>query len=426
MSDQNSTTQQPAANNMDALKAAMLTTKTDVSQAVKAEDIPLGGGMDYSLIFFEPQVGKSYTVKLLRNLESTTLAGNNDIIHRKVYKNLPDPTRRGKTFQSVSSNNAKTDKVLDAFFQLHALKKNGDALAIQKIDDFLSVTNQGCSVVQVLESDDAAEIGIIRLFTFSTFGPNATIANLIDEKLNPSEAKQKQGFEKEDIFDSFGSSALFIQCDEADYDGRKGRDFTKSAFTKNIRGAYVKLEDGREHTFTQADKNADGSLADGLDDFFSALIANMTKPELSIHNYFAYKALNDPKNTEDTNKYLIDLALKIDEIIPVILNATSIQEIKSYGTVATGSTEGSDSATTLSGASAQDILKNSAPTELVDSVLAAGASPVQAPTPPPAAQTQQAPPAAEAPVQSAPAAEAPATSAEITQKSPDVEDILNS
>jgi hypothetical protein len=435
MSDQNSTTQpgasQQPTDNMDALMAAMLTKKSDVSQAVKAEDIPLGGGMDYSLIFFEPQVGKSYTLKLLRNLEATTLAGNNDIIHRKVYKNLPDPTRRGKTFQSVSSNNAKTDKVLDLFFELHNLKKAGDALATLKIDEILGVTNQGCCAVQVLESPDADQIGIVRLFTFSTFGPNATIANLIDEKLNPSEAKQKQGFEKEDIFDPFGSTALFIQCDEATYEDRKGRDFTKSAFTKNVRGPWVKLEDGTEHVFSQADKNEDGTLKPEVLPYFKALIALMTRPEMSIHNYFAYKAVNDPKNTEDTNKYLLDLALKIDEIIPVIRNAKSIAEIKNYGVVSS-SAESGDSAQTISGASAADILKNSAPTELAGSILASGTQP---------AQTQQTAPVAEtpAPVQAAPVAEnaaAPTAEtqaavpaqpvADIATKSPEVEDILNS
>jgi hypothetical protein len=400
MSDQNSTT------NQDALRAALLQTRTDVSVAVKAEDIPLGGGMDYSLIFWEPQVGKSYTVKFLKNLEDVATEGNRDIIHRKVYKNLPDPTRKGKTFQSVSSNNAKTDKVLDLFFELYALKKNGDALATQKLDEFLGVTNQGCSVVQVLSSPDAAEVGIVRLFTYSTFGPNATIANLINEKLNPSEEKIKNGFEKEDIFNIFSSSALFVECIEGEYgeDKRKGRDFSKSSWTPKPRGAWVKLEDGTEHTFAAADITETG-LKPEVEPFFTELLNILQNPNLSIHNYFSYKPAGHPKNTEDTEKYLVTLQEKIDEIIPVIRNAKNIAEVRAYGVA--GSTEGSDSAQTISGASAADILKNSAPSELSNSILSAGT------------ENPEAKPVADVPAKEA-------DQPPVGVKSPEVDDILNS
>jgi hypothetical protein len=374
-----SDTPNPAQSAAEIMRAALLTKREDVSMAVKAEDIPLGGGMDYSLIFWEPQVGKNYTIKFLKNLEDVvTDDSNRDIIHRKVYKNLPDPTRKGKTFQSVSSNNSKTDLVLDLFFELHALKKAGDALAIQKIDEYLGVTNQGCSVVQVLASPDAAEIGIIRLFTFSTFGPNATIANLINEKLNPSKEKLAEGFEKEDIFNIFSASGMFIECVEADYEGRKGRDFTKSAWTPKPKGAYIKLEDGREHTFSANDLNADGSLKPDVEPFFMGLITALQAPTLSIHNYFSYKPKGHPKNTEDTEKYLVELEKKVAEIVPIIRNAKNLAEIGSYG--AAGSSEGSDSATTISGASAKDILKESAPSELASSILNSGEAPESKPS----------------------------------------------
>lgn len=364
-------------NELDAISAALLQQKSadDINQTVKAEDLPMGSGIDYSKIFWEPQVGKSYTVKMLKNIEDVVFTGESkDIIHRRVYKNLPDPQRKGKTFQLVSSGDAKTDKVLELFFELNALKKAGDAMAEAKIDEFLGNTNQGCSVVQVLSSPDAAEVGIIRLFVYSTFGPNATIANLLNSKLNPSEEKLKRGAKKEDVFNIFSSSLLFIECTEATYEDRKGRDFTKSEWlTDSKEGAWVRLENGQEHKFSLADLEADGSLKPAVKPFFMELIRQLKDPNLSIHNYFAYKTLGHPKNTDDTNKYLEQVAKKVDEIVPVIRNAKDIAEIKNYGIAAAGAAGGGeqgDSAKSISGASAADILKNSAPvSELENSVL---------------------------------------------------------
>ena len=354
----------------DELLGAMTATADKV--IVKAEDIALeGGGIDYAKHFFSPQVGKSYTLKFLPNLGSQT----GKITHRKIYKNLPDPTRKGKRFQYVSSGNAKTDKVLEAFFELNNLKKAGDVLATQKLDEYFGVTNQGCSMIQVLNSPDKEEIGIVRMFDFSTFGPNATVANLLNAKLNPTEAKIAEGFEEEDVFNAFESSVMILQCDEAIYDGRKGRDFSKSEWGPKKRGAIVNLykEDGTtiESTYTLSSADlVDGKLRDEAKPAFMQLVKLLKSPEMSIHNYFAYKTVGDKLNTEDTEKYLISVNEKVDEIIPVLLKATTMVEIENYGKgVASTSTEGNDSAQIIGGGNAADILKNSAPNELMGSIL---------------------------------------------------------
>jgi len=61
--------------------------------AVKAEDVVTGSGIDYSKHFFEAKVGSTYLIKFLPN------PGGEPITHRAVYKKLPDPERKGKTFQ---------------------------------------------------------------------------------------------------------------------------------------------------------------------------------------------------------------------------------------------------------------------------------------------------------------------------------------
>jgi hypothetical protein len=415
MSQEQEKTAQTSESARAAMKSAMLAKRTDeqISVAVKAEDLPMGGGIDYSLIFWEPQVGKTYTVKFLKCLEDVATEGNRDLQHRKVYKNLPDPTRKGKTFQMVSSGNAKTDKVLELFFELNGMKKQGNALAAQKIEDFLSNTNQGCCVVQVQQSPEPTEIGIIRLFTFSTFGPNASIANLINEKLNPTEAQLKNDYVKEDIFAIYGTSSLIIECNESEYgdEKRKGRDFTKSSWSKKSdKGAWVKLEDGTEHTFNEKSFDEAGNIKPEFEAFFDALLDQLLAPNLSIHNYFAYKTIGHPLNTKDTEDYLVNLQKKVDEIVPVIRNAKSIAEITAYGVA--GSSEESDSAQTISGAKASDILKESVPSELANSILNEGEE---------APATEETAKAAKAETVKD---EAPAE--DLTQRSEEVNDILNS
>lgn len=382
--------------NLDAMASAFLHSADEVI-IVKAEDLPLdGSGIDYKKSFFEPQVGKSYTVKLITN------PGGLSITHRSIYKDLPDPKRKGKKFHYVSSGSAKTCQALELFFELFNLKKNGDPVATLKIEKYLGKTNQGAVLVQVLSSPDPEEIGIYRMMSFSTFGPNATIANLIEKKVNPTKEMLENGYEKEDVFNIFGSNALIIQCEEAEYDGVKGRDFSKSEFSKNTRSAYVKYinEAGEEvkYEFSKADI-VDGKIRPEALEPFKHLIKELQNPDISIHNLFAYKTIGDPKNSEDTEKYLKTLDEKINEIIPVIRKAKNIAEIEQYG-VTDSSATSTDSATMIGGAKASDILKDSAPSELASSILNDGPA---ATIPAPAEIAQQA-----------------------TNSNPDVNDILNS
>lgn len=387
--------------NMDALANAFLQSATDEPLIVKAEDLPTdSSGIDYSKIFFEPRVGESYTIKFITN------PFGQKITHRGVYKSLPDPKRKGKTFQYVSSGSAKTCKVLELFFELHEKKKSGDALAIKKIDEFLGKKNQACAIIQIHSSPVAEEIGLYRLFTFSTFGPNPTIANLIDGASNPTEAQIREGEVKEDLFDIFDSIALIIQCEEADFEGIKGRDYGKSSWSKKRRGAYIEYENAAGEKVKYEFNKTDMLNTPEAKEAFQALIKKLSEPELSIHNYFAYKPLGHEKTDENTEKYLVEVNAKVDEIVPIIRNAQSIAEIKQYGIVVPENTT-SDSAQLIGGAKASDILKDSVPSELAASIMNDGP-----------AQTET--PAASSPV------ETPAVSSPAISGNADVADILAS
>ena len=346
----------------DLLKKAFL-QPVEQEIIVKAEELPQEGGVDFSKTFFEPQVGMDYTIKFIQNI------GGENLVHRKVYKNLPDPTRRGKTFQFISSGVASTCKALELFFDLNNLKKNGDVLAIQKIEEFLGATNQAACVVQILESPVKEDIGNFRLMSFSNFGPNATVANLINEKLNPTPAQIKAGYEKENIFDLFDSPVLLLSCTEATYEGRKGRDFTKTSWSKKNRGAFVITDEatGKIHTFSKNDVVNGEFASPEAEAAFVKVLDILQAPQLSMHNYFEYKVKGDPKNSEETEKYLETLYKKVDEIIPVIKNAKNIHDIKNYGKIDNSDqpTPGhNDGAQIIGNKSAADILKDSAPSEL--------------------------------------------------------------
>ena len=354
-------------NSKDLLQQAFLAPSSE-EIIVKAEDLPQeGGGVDFALSFFEPQVNKTYSIKFLKNLELPT-----SLVHRKVYKSLPDPKRKGKTFQYVSSGSASTCKVLELFFELHSLKKAGDALATMKIDEFLGVTNQAAALIQVLNSPDKEDIGKFRILTFSTYGPNASVANLLNQKLNPTKDMIENGFEKEDVFNPFESSVMLLSVKEADYDGVKGRDFSGSSWAPKKRGCFVFLDEEKTkiHEFTAADiVNGDFATPE-IKIAFDKLVEELRNPHLSIHNFFSYKLPGDKLNTEDTDKYLNLVQEKVDEIVPIIRNAKSLDEIKNYG-VATSASEGSgDSAQMIGDAKAADILATSTPTELDNSVMA--------------------------------------------------------
>jgi hypothetical protein len=344
----------------DLLKNAFLQNNVeDVNIAVKAEDVQQNSGIDFSKHFFEAKVGSSYLIKLLPN------PGDAPIVHRSVYKNLPDPERKGKTFHYVSSGNAKTCKALDLFFELNALKKAGDAIAEKKIEKYLGKTNQAAVKVQILQSPVAEEIGIIRMLTFATFGPNATVANLLNLKLNPTPEQIKQDFEKEDVFNIFSSSVLSLVCEEATYEGVKGRDFTKSSWAPKKRGALGIIEvDGKLVTREfKATDVVDGVLIKEAEPFFNDFVSKVTHDDYSIYNYFAYKEVDDARNTKETNDYLKNVNAKIDEIIPIIRDK-SLTEIAVYGKATAAPTTGAPKED-----KEKNVMENSLPDELANSIM---------------------------------------------------------
>lgn len=345
-------------NSIDALQSALLGPSFDVNSeeqlAVKAEDVQ-SGGIDYSKHFFEPRVGETYLIKFLPN------PGGELITHRSVYKHLPDPDRKGKTFHYVSSGNAKTCKALELFFELNALKKDGDAVAAKKIDKYLSRTNQACCKIQILSSPKKEEVGQIRLFVFATYGPNATVANLLNQKLNPTKEQLEQGYEREDIFNIFSSSVMSLVCEEATYDGIKGRDMTKSGWAPKPKGAIAITEDGKTRQFTAADF-VDGKLTEEAKPWFQAFIKQFNNPDYDVYRWFSYKTPDDErlKDDQETREYIKNTFAKVDEIVDVIRNK-SLSEIANYGRKA-ASDDKSDSKKETK----QNVLEDSIPEELQD------------------------------------------------------------
>lgn len=293
--------------------------------AVKAEDVQSGNGFDFSKYFWEPQAGNSYLVKFLPN------PGGDLITHRSIYRSLPDPDRKGKTFRYVSSGSASTCPVLSLFFDLHALKKDGDAVAAKKIEKYLSRTQQGCVRVQILNSPVKEEIGQIRMYVFSTFGPNATVANLIQEKLNPTKEQKEAGFERQDIFNIFSSPVLSLVCKESTYDGIKGRDFSASAWAPKQRGAVVYFEDGTSREFKATDI-VDGKLTPEAEPAFKRFVEVFKSDDYNPKLHFAYRPLSEVPEDDPNYEYLKSVQSKVDRIVPVIRNK-SLTEIAEFGTV---------------------------------------------------------------------------------------------
>lgn len=329
------------------------------SVTVKAEDLTDGEGFDYSRYFFEPQPDCNYLIKFLPNIHNPReLIG-----HRSVYNRLPDPDRRGKTFRYVSSGSAKTCPVLQAFFDLNEVKKSGGpnaAVAGKKIEEYLSRRQEGCAVVQVIKSPNKEEIGIVRLMRFSTFGPNAHIANLINQKLNPTKEAIENGVEREDIFNIFGSKLLNIVCTKSTYDGREGRDYSQSQWLDANKGAMVTV-DGVTTQFTPADIELIKSGDENATKRFKAFKEILMHPDYNMHLQFSFKTPDDPSLDEDTANYVKQTAAKVEKIIPVLLNG-SLNDIKMMGTE-DAKADGSSDANKQS-----NILAESIPDELKDVV----------------------------------------------------------
>jgi hypothetical protein len=338
------------------------TMKEGEKMVVKAEDIEQNSGIDFSKHFFEPEIGGTYLLKFLPNLNGDAIA------HRSVYKRLPDPERKGNTFHYISSGSAKTCPVLSLFFELNDLKKNGNAEAAEKIKKYLAKTNQGCCEVQILQSPKKEDIGNIRMFSFATFGPNATVANLLDSKVNPSKTQIEQGFKIEDVFNIFSSNVMSLVCTEASYDGIKGRDFTKSCWVPDQkRGAIGIITDEKTgevktHVFVPEDL-VNGAIIPEVVPFFEAFSQQLLNPDYDIHTYFEYKEVGDTRVNKETQEYLVNLNKKVEEIIPVIRDY-SLPEIANYGkakAVNAGSEQKPDSA--------KSIMNESIPDELANSIM---------------------------------------------------------
>ena len=340
----------------DALSSALLQSSVGTAPIiVKAEDIKNeGSGIDYSKHFFEPQVGSTYLIKFLPNPKGL------HVETRYVYKDLPDPDRKGKTFQYVSSGNAKTCKALELFFELNDAKKNGDAVADAKIKKYLGKTNQSCCKIQILQSPKQEEIGMVRLLNFANFGANATIANLVNVKLNPTKEQLEQGYEVEDIFDIFESSVMSVVCVEGVYEGG---DFSKSSWAPKKRGAIAKLSTGETREFKATDKVNNQVIAEALP-YFTEFAKTIFHDDFDVKKWFSFKSPEDEGLDKDTKDYITKVFQKVDEIIPVI-REKSMQEIAVYG-----KHDSSSSSNQQKPDNAKNVMADSIPTELQNSVAA--------------------------------------------------------
>jgi hypothetical protein len=352
---------------LDELTAALLAPTIDVNSdekiIVNAEDQVYGSdGIKFEDHFFEPQPGSSYLIKILPNPGAPK---EQQIGLRSLYRSLPDPLRKGKTFQYISCagvSGGPKCKVLNAFFELrNKVEKEGSAIAQSKLDKYLKRSSQGCVKVQILSSPKKEEIGNIRLFTFSNAGPNATISHLINKKLNPSAEQLQQGFEKEDIFNVFGSSVLSIVCKESIYDGIKGREYSGSDWSPKKRGAVLVREDGTTYEFSSKDLDEKGTPKKESISLVREFVKILTHPDYDMFNWFLPKYPGHEKNDEKTDTYITEVFKKVDEIIPIILEK-SLQEIAAYGKVEEGTTGTSESKPS------KDIFKESIPDELKGSI----------------------------------------------------------
>jgi hypothetical protein len=174
---------------------------------------------------------------------------------------------------------------------------------------------------------------------------------------------RKAGAVAENIWNIFNSSIMLVQVGESEYDGQKGRDFTKSKWTEKKTGVSVKMDDNSTYTFSEEDNEGGKMRAEAIP-AFKKLIEILNRPNLSVHNYFSYKVIDDPKNTPETNEYLKKVDEKLATIIPIIKNAKSIEEIQQACTVDTSS---NDSNTTKN--TGTNILAESLPEELRGSVI---------------------------------------------------------
>ena len=309
----------------------------EVNETVKAEDLG-GEKIDWDSKFFEPEIGKTYMLKFLPNIDSINNNGAlQNIVHRSYYNRLPDPTRKGKTFTYTAPQGwDKTRNLLmELFLDLNDAKKAGDMVAKTKIEKYLSRKQQACCKVQIIKCADTAMIGKIMMFRFHTFGQNATIANLINQKLNPSKEDLENGFEKENIFNIFEGRVLAVTVEEAKAEGETFRDFSKSKWHEKKTGATVIMPDDFEgpktHKFSLADLDENGKVKPEVIPYLQELSRQIADPDISTFKWFEYKDPDDPRLSEEDREYLKRTIEKVLKVRDDIRNL-SLGELANYGT----------------------------------------------------------------------------------------------
>lgn len=357
--------------------------------AVISEDFRDESGHDFSKTFIQAEFGDEWELKLLPNIESTTGSIQDNIANRQIYKNLPDLKRAGKRFRYIANPNVNEDKVLqEVFFPLNKLKKEGDELASAIIKEFLSAPSEGCVVAQVISAPPTKQdkVGQVLLLPFTNSGDNAHIATLINNKLNPKGKREK----RINVFDLLLSPSLYLNCEKKVFDKKEGRSFATSTFSSSDVSPLIEVNGELVH-FTKDDLNwvekqikkedntieviqvATGFKDEKFVEGFNKLLKSLENPDISMHNHFQYKAPKDPRNSEETEKYIVENFEKMEMAVKLIKGAKSVDEIlQEIGS--DSSTEGADGET-ISGEKAGDLLASSTAGLLEGSALNQTATP---------------------------------------------------
>ena len=286
----------------------------DLNVKVFADDFESEGGrrFEWEDYFFEPKVGEKYQIKLLIS------PGEEEIVHKQVFTNLPDP--KGGVFRySLPAGFQSDDPLFNAIVELYRAKKGGDIVAEKKLEKFGRKKQQGCVKIQILQSPNKDDIGKIKLFAYQSYGPNAKIAELIKTKTSPSKEQEDAGVEKENIFSIFETSIMHIICKKGTFEGKEGRDMSESLWSTKKQGSYVVLDDGRDHRFSEADI-VDGKIKEDVKPFFEKLVEKLT--ENHIYEYFGPKMSGDPRNSEEDEKYLVEVKAKADKAAEMLESMT--------------------------------------------------------------------------------------------------------
>ena len=157
---------------------------------------------------------------------------------------------------------------------------------------------------------------------------------------------------------------MSLVCEKATYEGKEGRDFSKSGWAPKHKGAISINENGESRQFTEKDY-VDGKLTEEAKPWFQAFLKQFNNPNIDIKKYFAYKSGDEPELDDETRNYVKSTMEKVKEIVPVIRDC-SLQEIANYGKKETTSTTDSNKK-----AKSKNVMEESIPDEMTGSPLAA-------------------------------------------------------